>query len=846
MIKPTYEILNQRGTPMFFSDVFANRPTPGIVGRIFISTDTFEIYRDTGTTWDLIGGAGTGTIGGTIATGQVAFGTALDTIGGTNNLFWDQANNRLGILTTSPQQALHVNGIIQAVGDNAIAGNGLSFGYLIGQYGWIQSWGTRPLSLNGTGNNVVVGTWVGDNGNTFQVYGSTFIKGLGNTSATNSLTIQNSDGFNLFRVRNDSSYIIGNSSIAPVFFPFQTTYNVVDITGRNLQFFNQTSSQSAFLGAYYFAGSDYRQISGAQIFFNIVNGFIPTSGNGQFSLLNVGGTINQTGGANGITRGLYVNPTLTSAADWRSIEWTNNTGYGLYGSGTSLNYLNGNLLLGTLTNNGQRLQVSGDTLITGSGSTNATLGLLVRNSSSTNLFSVTNAGNVRFGNAGSTAPIFFAFTTAPSSGDNNGTNLSFFSYTTTQSATGGTFAITGDTLASTSAAQINLNSVRLFSPSSGNANFINTRITSTINQTGGANGITRGLLVTGTFTSATDYRAIEFDNGIGWGLYGAGSAPNYLNGTLSIATTSSTRQLTISGSGTNLGIDLFTGSSSLSTFRIVNVGVDNNTIIGSLSNNDLIFVTQNNERARIKTITGNFIINNSSTDTGERLQVTGTQKLTDTRTYSTGAIQSFRVEKNLTIPSGATISTGSTLSNEVLAGTNLFQGSVTIPNSSPFAGLYASNLYSFSAGSFTITSTQATGVRALSQIAAQNYFGGSFSGTLTHVSSIQIGAFLNNSTGTITPVITNAYQLLINDINESAHTFTISNRWGIYQEGSNDRNYLAGKTLVGSSTDTGEQFQLTGSIRVNNQLSGTSGGNSGQHLIINCDGTIYKIALQNN
>jgi len=31
-------------------------------------------------------------------------------------------------------------------------------------------------------------------------------------------------------------------------------------------------------------------------------------------------TINQTGGANGITRGLYVNPTLTAAADWRSIE----------------------------------------------------------------------------------------------------------------------------------------------------------------------------------------------------------------------------------------------------------------------------------------------------------------------------------------------------------------------------------------------------------------------------------------------------------------------------------------------------------------------------------------------
>ena len=34
----------------------------------------------------------------------------------------------------------------------------------------------------------------------------------------------------------------------------------------------------------------------------------------------IGDTINQTGGANGITRGLYVNPTLTSAVDYRAIE----------------------------------------------------------------------------------------------------------------------------------------------------------------------------------------------------------------------------------------------------------------------------------------------------------------------------------------------------------------------------------------------------------------------------------------------------------------------------------------------------------------------------------------------
>lgn len=79
MIQPAFEILNQRGTPMFFSDVFANRPTAGIVGRIFISTDTYAFYRDTGTGWDLIGGPGTGTItgSGTIGTLPIWNGTQV-------------------------------------------------------------------------------------------------------------------------------------------------------------------------------------------------------------------------------------------------------------------------------------------------------------------------------------------------------------------------------------------------------------------------------------------------------------------------------------------------------------------------------------------------------------------------------------------------------------------------------------------------------------------------------------------------------------------------------------------------------------------------------------------------
>jgi hypothetical protein len=109
MIVLDLSILNQKGTPMFNSDTFANRPAFGIVGRIFISTDTKEFYRDTGTSWELIGGPGSGTITGSGAATQVAFWNGASTITGSNNLFWDSTNNYLGINTNAPTTALDVH-----------------------------------------------------------------------------------------------------------------------------------------------------------------------------------------------------------------------------------------------------------------------------------------------------------------------------------------------------------------------------------------------------------------------------------------------------------------------------------------------------------------------------------------------------------------------------------------------------------------------------------------------------------------------------------------------------------------------------------------------------------------
>ena len=109
-ISVDFDVLNQRGSPAWFTDTFANIPTAGFVGRMFISKDTFAFYRDTGSGWDLIGGPGIGTLTGSGVVGQVSFFNGTQVLAGNNNLFWDNTNSRLGINTTTPGAPLDIHG----------------------------------------------------------------------------------------------------------------------------------------------------------------------------------------------------------------------------------------------------------------------------------------------------------------------------------------------------------------------------------------------------------------------------------------------------------------------------------------------------------------------------------------------------------------------------------------------------------------------------------------------------------------------------------------------------------------------------------------------------------------
>jgi hypothetical protein len=137
MISVDYDVLNQKGSPAWYSDVYANIPTAGYKGRMFISTDTYAFYRDTGTGWDLIGGPGTGTITGSGTSGQVSYFNGSSTLAGSNNLFWDSTNNRLGIGTATPGVSLDIH----ATGTNAqFNGTGTSNAYLVFQNAGTSKW----------------------------------------------------------------------------------------------------------------------------------------------------------------------------------------------------------------------------------------------------------------------------------------------------------------------------------------------------------------------------------------------------------------------------------------------------------------------------------------------------------------------------------------------------------------------------------------------------------------------------------------------------------------------------------------------------------------------------------
>jgi len=146
-------VTNQKGTPAFYTDTFANRPAFGYAGRVFISTDSGQIFEDTGTAWTLIADAGVG--GGTLSSvclnGNTTASGIVITAGGLSST----TGTFSGIVTTPQVKASTSAGLsINANSGTQVADFGAGGGANMTLFGGLSGT-SASFSSSITGNTIV-------------------------------------------------------------------------------------------------------------------------------------------------------------------------------------------------------------------------------------------------------------------------------------------------------------------------------------------------------------------------------------------------------------------------------------------------------------------------------------------------------------------------------------------------------------------------------------------------------------------------------------------------------------------------------------------------------------------
>jgi hypothetical protein len=567
-------ILNQRQTPAFYADVLANRPAAGFIGRIFVSTNTFEFYRDNGTGWNLIGGPGAGTVTGSGAAGQVTYWNGASTVTGDNGLFYDAVNDCLGIGTITPGAAIDAhstqNIVLQLNQTTATNNTKIAF----------QNSGTALWRIGnnfGGGTNSFVITDAALNINRFSVLrtsGQTFVGDVVTSSGLFVVNSSSSDAHIVALGATAPSIRVRNAGVGAslqIGLGLATTTNnfIQGATGGEFCIFNDSLTAQPILFGIKDAGSgntlEAARISAARNFLigtttdagqklqvtgtgiisstldigstttyqRIANNSITAFSSGNYNnTLNFGTTsgrmtltnnstgnlsfefntgslkINniQSGGVAGVTFSQLViqgnlfgistvNPAITNQV------------YTTSGSGITVQRLNlyngdsgkiemqptgGNVLIGTTTDAGYKLDVNGTARIIGSIFGNA--GLQIQ----TNLGA---AGGISFNGSAVTSNQIIV---------SGGFTIS--STTSYSSTSGGAINISSAVINSTSGTPSLLAVGAQFAVSSGTANFVANSVQPTWNLTGTYSGIIRGYYYNPSLTSLTgvvSHRAFE-------------------------------------------------------------------------------------------------------------------------------------------------------------------------------------------------------------------------------------------------------------------------------------------------------------------------------------------------
>lgn len=173
--------------------------------------------------------------------------------------------------------------------------------------------------------------------------------------SANAVTLSNS------AMTTATGFTVGNSSQALTLGGGSGSVTISSISSSaNAIILNTTNANASII----LGNNSYTATSGNVSNVRFGSSFSPTSGTGVFNYLLFNGTINQTGGANGITRGIHLNQTLTAVTDFRAIDIgvNNASAKGIYQTGSlTTNNLVGNTGIGSTTTPGTTLDVTGTT-----------------------------------------------------------------------------------------------------------------------------------------------------------------------------------------------------------------------------------------------------------------------------------------------------------------------------------------------------------------------------------------------------------------------------------------------------------------------------------------------------
>ena len=454
-----------------------------------------QVLKYNGTAWVNDSDAG---ITGSGSSGQVAYFTGATTQAGNNNLFWDIANGRLGIGTNVPSNSLHVVGTTLITGSTTTQ----SFFSKTNSAVAIQSslWGVAQ-NVGGADNGMAISLGV-DNTTVYGQYQIAFDNLTSGTRTSHRFLTH--DGSTLSeRIRLDWRGNLG-VGISPSTWGITNSTRAIQFNAGSIWTFG---SSSLFMGQNYFyngsarvyyangAATEYAQISGQHIWYSAASG---TAGN----------VIS------------FSQPMTLTAA--------------------------GRLLLGTTSESTFLLDVVGNSRITGSVISTDSYRVDATDyasSLSPSRFEIASSGlNVTdrvfdFGDG------VRGWNITGLQGGGGNTRMSFNTRSFNVLTEAVRFELSANTIGG-AIMQLPFTGVS-FAPTSGSATFTGILMTQTINQTGGANGITRGLYVNPTLTAAADFRAIETSNNTGWSYYGAGSANSYFGGNIAVSTTNPATRLSI-------------------------------------------------------------------------------------------------------------------------------------------------------------------------------------------------------------------------------------------------------------------------------------------------------------